>query len=79
VMEQFAKAGFQIGPLVGISFSIAGPVERFAEFFRLGAGTSGRLAALPAELPTSALPPALLKHVTGVLTTRPPDFGPTSY
>jgi hypothetical protein len=37
VIGQFKAAGFQIGPLAGTSFSIAGPVERFEEFFQVRA------------------------------------------
>jgi hypothetical protein len=75
-MEQFAAAGFQIGPLVGISFSIAGPVEHFEEFFKVRAEQQGPQPFSVNELPLSALNPALREHIETVLFTRPPDFGP---
>jgi hypothetical protein len=79
IMEQFAGSGFEVGPLVGVSFSITAPAERFEEFFQLHAERQAPRASLPDELPVSALPPALQEHVDSVLFTRPPDFGPTSY
>ena len=76
VMEQFAAAGFQVGPLVGISFSIAGPVERFEEFFKVRAEQKSPQPFPVDELPLSGLNPALREHIETVLFTRPPDFGP---
>jgi hypothetical protein len=79
VMEQFRAAGFQIGPLVGISFSIAGPVERFEEFFQVRAEREGPQPFLTDELPLSSLNPTLREHIEAVLFTRPPDFGPVGF
>jgi hypothetical protein len=75
-MEQFAAAGFLVGPLVGISFSIAAPVQRFEEFFKVRAEQEGHLPFPAAELPLSALNPDLRKHIETVIFTQPPDFGP---
>jgi hypothetical protein len=77
VMEQFKAAGFQIGPLIGVSFSIAGPIERFEEFFQVRAERSGPQPFPSNELPLSTLNPMLRQHITNVLFTRPPDFGPS--
>jgi hypothetical protein len=79
VMEQFREAGFQTGPLVGISFSIAGPVERFEEFFRVRAEREATQPFPPDELPLSELNPTLREPIETVLFTRPPDFGPTGF
>ena len=76
VMEQFRAAGFEIGPLVGVSFSIAGPVERFEEFFRVRAEQPGPQPFPANELPLSSLNPTLRQYIASVLFTRPPDFGP---
>jgi hypothetical protein len=79
VMEQFRAAGFQTGPLVGISFSIAGPVERFEEFFQVRAVRQGPQPFPTDELPLSSLDPALREHIDAVLFTKPPAFGPGAY
>jgi hypothetical protein len=76
VMEQFKSAGFQVGPLIGVSFSIAGPVERFEEFFQVRAERSGPQPFASDELSLSSLNPTLRQQITNVLFTRPPDFGP---
>ncbi|HJZ54173.1 MAG TPA: hypothetical protein VKE74_04415 [Gemmataceae bacterium] len=75
VAKQFAAAGFQVGPVVGVSFSITGPVELFERFFRVKA-TAGERPFAADELPVSALDPGLRSDVKIVLFTRPPDFGP---
>jgi hypothetical protein len=76
VMEQLRAAGFEIGPLVGVSFSITGPVERFEAFFQVRAEQPGSQPFSANELPLSSLNPALRQHIASVLFTRPPDFGP---
>jgi len=76
VMEQFKAAGFQIGHLVGTSFSIAGPVKRFEEFFQVRAEQQGPQPFPTDELPLSSLNTTLRQHIATVLFTRPPDFGP---
>jgi hypothetical protein len=77
VMEQFSIAGFQVGPFVGVSFSISGPSRVFEEFFKVQASEKEHLTFGTAELPLSALAPDLRKHLDAVLFTKPPDFGPT--
>ena len=79
VMEQFKAAGFQVGPLVGISFSIAAPVQRFEEVFKVKAQRKGQLPFAATELPVSSLNPDLRRYIEAVLFTQPPDFGPGSY
>src|SRR5262249_47749482 len=79
VVGQFAIAGFQTGPVVGISFSIGGSVEQFEQFFKIRSERTGPQPFATDELPLDALPPAVRQHVQAVLFTRPPDFGPTSF
>jgi hypothetical protein len=87
VRESFSRAGFEVGPLVGNSFSITAPVKTFEEFFKtkLREDAKGGLKARSGknvyaqELPLSALPDAWKKPVTAVTFTPPPAFGPTGY
>lgn len=76
VREYFARAGFQVGPVVGISFSIAGSVTQFEQSFGVRADSTGERPFAADELPLTALDPALDAHVQAVLFSRPPDFGP---
>jgi hypothetical protein len=76
LMEQFAQAGFQVGPWVGISFSVTAPVTHFERFFGVPAAQEGDQPFPSGELPLSALDPALREHIQTVLFTRRPDFGP---
>ena len=68
----FRESGFQLGPYVGISFSILGPPSLFETFF----GT--RLEKLQDyELPLNALPREMAALIEAVTFTPPPDFGPS--
>lgn len=72
-------AGFETGPAVGGTFSIAASPRHFEETFatRLAAdGAGGVLAGAGRELPLARLPAALCDGVTLVAFGRPPDFGP---
>lgn len=72
VRERLSRAGFEVGPLVGNSFSITAPVKTFEKVF----GTGVREAAEQGrEIPAAGLP----REVAAVTFTPPPDFGPTSY
>lgn len=71
----FADRGFEVGPLVGISFSIVAPrqqMERRFEGFE-------RLAGSGEELPLDSLPPEIRRTVRAVTTEEPPDFGPQAF
>ena len=75
--DQFEAAGFEAGPLVGTSFAISGPAERFEALF----GATGHAAFAGSEggeLPLEGLPPELRAGIEAIATTGPPDFGPTS-
>jgi len=68
----FREAGFQVGPYVGISFSISGPPSLFESFF----GT--RLDKLKSyELPLRVLPKEVADRIEAVTFTPPPAFGPS--
>jgi hypothetical protein len=74
VRRWFAEQGFEVGPQVGISFSIEAPrphlTERFQDFEQ--AEGSG------AELGLETLPEDLRPAVRAVVSESPPDFGPTN-
>jgi hypothetical protein len=84
----FRAAGFEVGNMVGNSFSITAPKSKFEKFFKikLQEMDSGevQLASAPDdggphELPLKALPRDLAQLVAAVTFSPPPDFGPSSY
>jgi hypothetical protein len=83
----FAAARFEIGPAVGISFSITAPISTFEKVFKtqLRLAPGGGVEAIKAdgsgsyELPLNALAAGLANLVTAVTFTPPPDFGPPSF
>jgi len=85
--RSFKSLGFEVGPMVGISFSITAPTRIFTDVFKvhlrrtnrggiefLGDNGVGRL-----ELPITNLTEDLARHLHAVTFTPPPDFGPTDY
>jgi len=83
----FRSLGFEVGSMVGISFSITAPVRIFMDIFKvhlrwtnrggiecLSDDGVGRL-----ELPITNLTEDLTRHLHAVTFTPPPDFGPTNY
>jgi hypothetical protein len=81
----FKQAGFEVGNMVGNSFSITAPSSTFEKSFKikLEADDRGGLKAKSArqgyELPLKALPGDLSQFVVAVTFSPPPDFGPSSY
>lgn len=84
----FSEAGFEVGNMVGNSFSITAPQSTFEKFFKikLQAEDRGGLKVAGAEgasegyeLPLKALPRNLSQHVATVTFSPPPDFGPSNY
>jgi hypothetical protein len=84
----FKKIGFEVGDMVGNSFSITAPQSTFEKVFKIKLQEDDseglKVAAsseVPAgyELPLKALPNELLQHLVAVTFSPPPDFGPTSY
>lgn len=67
----FAALGFEVGPLVGISFSITASPARFDATFGAKRGA--------AALSTAKLRPQLRALIETVTFGRPPDFGPKQF
>ena len=71
VREHLAGRGFDLGPLVGISFSITGTRELAREVFGdVPAVGSVSLERLPADV---------RRPVLAIEAEAPPDFGPSSF
>lgn len=87
VREFFRKAGFTVGNLVGISFSISGTAATFESLFKvdLQHEDRGGIRAAKADsstgyqLPLDPLPQNIRPAVSAVTFTPPPDFGPTQF
>ncbi len=82
----FTQSGFDVGPVVGDSFSITGPRSLFERTFgepleaeRRGRATSYRTARGTAELGLEQVPEPVAGHIEAITFSRPPDFGPTSF
>jgi len=83
----FSGAGFEVGPLVGNSFSITAPVGTFENVFKTelrrqehgGIESVREHSSTSLELPLGALPPSVATLVAAVTFTPPPDFGPTRF
>jgi hypothetical protein len=87
VRKAFSARGFDVGPVVGTSFAITAPTQRFEELFgvRVRPREGGGIEAVRGgddadlELPLSRLPDPLADGVAAVTFSPPPDFGPTSF
>lgn len=85
--EVFRASGFEVGPFVGLSFSITGTVELFESFFRMKVRplSNGALqfttddGPVGNELLSGDLPESVRANVYAVTFPPPPDFGPTSF
>jgi hypothetical protein len=86
--QTFERAGFDVGPLVGNSFSITAPMQVFNTMMDTRLQRDRRTKAVKAaradgtaafELPLSGLPQEVKSVIESVTFTPPPDFGPTSY
>lgn len=84
VTTAFAAAGFEVSPVVGISFAITAPVSTFEKVFkrRILSDARGGIRAegegqVPEELPVQSLPREIAERIEAVTFTPPPDFGPT--
>jgi len=71
----FAQAGFAVGPLVGISYSIEAPRELMESWFPDFTGKEGT----GAELSLEQVPPEVAAGIQAVVSEAPPDFGPGSF
>jgi hypothetical protein len=86
VARFFASHGFRVDPLVGVSFSITAPAERFSELFGvpLERRSDGAIVAVQSgtetlELPLTTIPDEIRRFVSAVTFTPPPAFGPTNF
>ena len=84
----YREAGFEVGEVVGNSFSITAPAATFEKVFKvkLRRDESKGVRALAAtggdetyELPIDKLKGELARNVAAATFSPPPDFGPTSY
>ena len=83
----FAAAGFDVGAMVGISFSITAPVSTFEDTFKiqLRQQEHGGIEAVADDgigtydLPLHALSKPTSDLIVAVTFTPPPDFGPTEF
>jgi hypothetical protein len=83
----FFKAGFDTGPLVGISFSVTAPVHTFTALFKVKFYKSeeGKITCEKEnstgslELPVNNLPRDIQELIQSVTFTPPPDFGPSNF
>lgn len=82
------EAGFEVGNVVGNSFSISATAKTFEKVFKVKLqsdkekGVTARASRADEEsyeLPVGKLPEDARRHVAAVTFTPPPDFGPTSY
>lgn len=79
IRNAWRAAGFETGPLVGGTFSVAARPAHFeATFGRplVADGQGGVLAGDARALPLARLPAALRQGVALVTFGRPPSFGP---
>jgi hypothetical protein len=74
VVSNFASHGFDVGTVVGTSFSITAPKSTFERVF---ATKLGRRKSL--QLPLQSIASDVAKEIEEVTFTEPPDFGPASY
>lgn len=73
VTSAFAARGFQVGPFVGISFSITADKDLFERTFGVDP-QSRRFQGT--ELPLDRIAPEITQLVNAVTLTEPPAFGP---
>jgi hypothetical protein len=87
VAAEFRSQGFEIGPCVGVSFSVTGSIRTFEEFFGMRIRLSedhayefvAKKKTVGHELSCAQLPEVLRKSVHAVVFPLPPDFGPTQF
>ena len=87
VSQYFKKHGFEVSPLVGISFTISASARHFSEFFdtSLAEDAASGIQAVPdsitasSELPLAQLEKTIADSIVSVTFVPPPDFGPTNF
>lgn len=80
-LEAFSAAGFETGPMVGISFAITAPVRTFERFFgsrltveRGRVRVGGAIDDEQLQLPLTKLPQSLVGRVIAVTFTPPAEL-----
>lgn len=87
VSRYFRNHGFEVSPLVGISFTISASAQHFSDVFQVSLTeneTDGIQAMVGSNAPISELPLGSLDNeiadsLISVTFVPPPDFGPTSF
>lgn len=74
VTRGFANAGFDVGPVVGLSFAISARRSVFNRFFGIKAAGVKKGALALDRVPTP-----VRRGVVAITFPEPPDFGPGSY
>ncbi len=84
----FKSEGFEVGEVIGNSFSITAPAATFEKVFKVKLQRDEEKGVMARdksggeeryELPVANLTGDLKRHVAAATFTPPPDFGPTSY
>ncbi len=78
----FESLGFEVGALVGNSFSITAAVPKFEQHFHTKILHNKQFASLEdgsLELPIAHLSDELKTNINAVSFSAPPDFGPTNF
>jgi hypothetical protein len=70
--QQFAERGFVVGPVVGNSFSIEGPVDLFEQVFGRAPEVTSQSGGT--ALPLERLPQTVRDHVEAVVVPEAPEW-----
>ncbi len=78
----FESLGFEVGALVGNSFSISATPKKFEQHFQTKILHTKQFASLQdgsLELPVAHLPDEVKTTINAVSFSAPPDFGPGNF
>jgi hypothetical protein len=79
VQDHLRSLGFEVGALIGTSFSITAPVDLFRRSFGDEAAIDTAAShgdTAEVDLPTDLLPDDAARSVRSITFAPPPDFGP---
>lgn len=86
ISQEMTLKGFQVGNLVGISFSITSTANIFSEVFGVefiqkeqNIYCSYNDGKLSQELPLNRLPKNMFEMISSIVFTPAPDFGPVEF
>lgn len=74
VRQSLERAGFEVGPIVGLGFSITARRSVFDQFF--GTKLAG---SVPGNIPLDRVPVNVRRAVAAIVFPPPPDFGPGKF